>query len=129
MSDKEKISEKLFELAEPELLQQFGENLSENQLDAFPPSVERLRQIGQNWIAENTAKLTRAICHNRPLRLLAEGDSDHQLYAASVLGLLLENFPTLGGAAVPLSVILCKRGLSTLCESCWQEQGITETEA
>jgi hypothetical protein len=70
------------------------------------------------WCETNKQRLKRIICSNQDVRQLAKDGFSVELVAAVLA--LLESL-SLGTAASPLAVLLCKRGLTDLCSEVWSD--------
>lgn len=113
-----KIREDLYDVSEEDIVLEIGAILSSRTLGAFPPSDEELRKIANEWISKNIKSCQEVICKNDTVSQLASSGFSSEL-VATVAG-LLESL-SLGTAASPLVILLCKRGLQNLCNEIWKK--------
>jgi len=106
-------------LSESDLFAEIGRELERDQMQAFPQSVELLRRRGERFFASKLAEVRASICPNKTLRTLAAGGVTIDL-AQAVLATLETS--TLGTAATPIAVLVCRQGLTSLCNESWSSQ-------
>jgi hypothetical protein len=104
---------------EDQLLATIGERLEKLELRAVPPRLEVLKQRAEKWLRANRDKLRKLLCHNQKVRHLAKNGFSADLVVAVLA--LIESL-SLGTAASPLAVLLCRRGITSLCEDIWSDE-------
>jgi len=106
----------LISLSEDELLIELGKALEADSLGAFPRPIVVLKQRGREFFERKLGECQEIICPNNTVRELALGGFTAELVAA-VAG-LIESI-TIQSAVAPLAILLCKKGLTTLCAQKW----------
>ena len=104
--------------SDEELYQELGAALSPSH--AFPPSPDRLVQIGRTWLDKKREALAGSLCKDPKLRALAATDPKTQENAALVAALAdLVATAVAGVPAMTVAVLLVRRGLQELCANSW----------
>jgi hypothetical protein len=106
----------LLTMSEEDLLAQIGRELEKDEVQALPQSVQSLRRRAERYLASKADELRAALCPNKQLRSLAEGGLTADLVQAVLTAI---EAGTLGTTATPIAVLLCRQGLTTLCNESW----------
>lgn len=107
----------LYGASEDELYFAIGKALVEDELGFLPPNVKGLEERGRRWFNSRIDSIQQAVCFNETIRGLASNGFSSELVAA-VAGLV--EALSLGSAASPLVILLCKKGLNELCQEHWK---------
>lgn len=111
-----KIESNLMEMSEEELLVEIGKRLDRGMVGAFPKPIPILKQRGEKFFQSNLGKCRETICPNKTIQELAQDGYTIELISA-VAG-LIESL-TISVAVTPLAILLCKKGLFSLCQESW----------
>ena len=101
-------------LPEEQLLETIG-RLSSDQSASFRPTD--LLTAGRRWVRRRQKRFAEMICGSKRIRSLVEQDAELVTIASAVADLIIGQCG--GVPATTVAVLLCKRGITSLCDGRW----------
>lgn len=103
-------------MTDEELLIELGRAIAKEEKHVIPPSKQSLRKKSLRWLEKRTAEIRQIICKDKRVKEFVHNNNSTELLIAVMA--LLESL-AFGSAAAPLAVLLCRRGINTLCKDVW----------